>query len=105
MTKILNDATFDSEIIQHKGLALVDFWAEWCGPCKQMTPLIDQLAKDMDGKIKICKMNVDENQETPTKFMIRAIPSFLLFKNGELVETKVGSLSYDALKGLVESHL
>jgi len=87
----VTDASFDQEIINSDIPAMVDFWAEWCGPCKMVGPVIEELAGDYKDKIKICKMNVDENRETPAKFGIRSIPTLLLFKGGELAQTIIGA--------------
>lgn len=87
----VTDGTFDEEIVKSEIPAMVDFWAEWCGPCKMVAPAIEELAKEYKGKIKIAKMNVDENRQTPPKFGIRNIPTLLFFKNGEVVQTVVGA--------------
>lgn len=105
MAKIVKDEDFNSEVVEYKGYALVDFWAEWCGPCKQMLPAIEKLSSELDGRLKILKMNVDENSKIPAKMTIRGIPAFLLFKDGQLLTSKVGAISYTALKNWVESHM
>jgi thioredoxin 1 len=87
----VTDGNFDEEIVKADLPAMVDFWAEWCGPCKMVGPTVEELAKEYDGKIKIAKMNVDENRETPAKFGIRNIPTLILFKDGEVAQTIVGA--------------
>ena len=87
----VTDGNFDEEIVKADLPAMVDFWAEWCGPCKQVGPTVEALAKEYEGKIKIAKMNVDENRETPAKFGIRNIPTLILFKDGEVAQTIVGA--------------
>ncbi|MCF8081903.1 MAG: thioredoxin [Deltaproteobacteria bacterium] len=87
----VTDGNFDEEIIQSEIPAMVDFWAEWCGPCKMVGPVVEELAKDYDGKIKIAQMDVDQNRETPARFGIRNIPTLILFKNGEVAQTIVGA--------------
>jgi len=97
MSKAITDSNFDKEVKDHKGSVLVDFWAEWCGPCKQLGPIIDEMAKEMEGKIKIMKMNIDENPEIPTKVGVRGIPTLMLFKDGKHIATKVGSMPKSTL--------
>ena len=87
----VSDGSFDSEIIKSDIPAMVDFWAEWCGPCKMVGPVVEELAAEYKGKIKIAKMDVDQNRETPTKFGIRNIPTLILFKNGEVFKTIIGA--------------
>lgn len=87
----VTDATFDQEILSSDLPAMVDFWAEWCGPCKMVGPVVGELAKEYAGRIKIAKLNVDENRNTPTRFGIRNIPTLILFKGGEMVQTIVGA--------------
>ena len=88
----VTDATFVTEIEQHKGLAVVDFWAAWCGPCRMIAPILDQLASEYDGKAKVVKVDVDTNQQTAMRFNVRSIPSILFFKDGKHVDTVVGAV-------------
>ncbi|MDP3985749.1 MAG: thioredoxin [bacterium] len=100
----LTEATFSQEVLQAKEVVLVDFWAAWCGPCKLMEPVVEALAKDLEGKAKIAKMNVDENQSTPGGLGIMSIPTFLVFKDGKVVEQVVGSVSKEELLQKIEKH-
>ncbi len=101
----VSDASFDEDVLGASGPVLVDFWAAWCGPCKMIAPVLDELAKEYAGKIKICKMDVDANKETPTKFNIRGIPTLMVFKDGNAEGTKVGALSKPQLKEFIEASL
>ncbi len=94
----INDSQFEAEVLKHKGVVLVDFWAEWCGPCRQLGPILEEVSKTMGDKVKICKMNVDEAPETATQFGIRSIPTMFLFKDGQQVDTKVGLNSQSSLE-------
>jgi thioredoxin 1 len=105
MTKEINDDIFEQEITNSKSPVLVDFWAPWCGPCKQLGPVVDELAKDMEGKIAVYKCNIDENPESPSKYAVRGIPTLMIFKDGKLVNSKVGSLPKSALYEWVKSNL
>ena len=98
----VTDASFDEMVIKSQLPVLVKFWAPWCGPCRAIAPAIEELASELEGKAVIANVNVDENPAIPTKFGIRAVPSFILFKNGNLVETLVGVANKSALKDLVE---
>ncbi len=102
--KSIQDADFDSEVLKANGLVLVDFWAEWCGPCRQLLPIMEELSSEMRGKVEILKMNVDEAPSTPASFGIRSIPSLLLFKDGKLVDTKVGLNSKSVLSDWINQH-
>jgi thioredoxin 1 len=102
---VVTDADFGEEIEQHEGLALVDFWATWCGPCQIIAPVVEQLAEEYEGKLKVAKLDVDSNQQTAFKFGVRSIPSILLFKGGEHVDTVVGAVPKAYLVEKVEQHL
>jgi len=97
MAKHTTDNTFENDVLNSSKPVLVDFWAEWCGPCRSLTPLIDQLAIDMVNEIEVYKCNVDDNPETPSKYMVRGIPALMIFKDGKLVDSKVGSLPKNTL--------
>ena len=101
----VTDANFEAEVLQSATPVLVDYWAEWCGPCKMIAPILDDLSQDYEGRLQIAKMNVDENQAIPAKFGIRGIPTLMLFKDGELVATKVGALPKAQLTAFIDAHL
>ena len=103
--KQVTDASFDADVLQSSVPVLVDFWASWCGPCRMIAQILDELAADYGDKISIVKVNVDENQESPAKFGIRGIPTLLLFKNGTLMGTKVGAASKSQLAAFIDSHI
>ncbi len=102
-TKAITDASFDDDVVKADGPVLVDFWAEWCGPCKQIGPALEELAADYDGKLTITKINIDENPETPGKFGVRGIPTLMIFKDGELTATKVGAAPKSAIDEWIKS--
>ena len=101
----VTDDTFEAEVLQSQQPVLVDYWAEWCGPCKMIAPILDEVAKEYAGKLKVAKLNIDENQETPAKYGIRGIPTLMLFKGGNIEATKVGALSKSQLAAFIDSHL
>ncbi len=101
----VTDASFEAEVLNAEGPVLVDFWAEWCGPCKMIAPVLDELSGEYDGKIKICKMDVDANPNTPGKFNIRGIPTLIIFKGGNAEATKVGALSKAQLVEFIDGSL
>ncbi|KXW55367.1 thioredoxin TrxA [Ferrovum sp. PN-J185] len=101
----VSDRSFDADVLQASTPVLLDFWAEWCGPCKLIAPILEEISKDYAGKLKIAKLNVDDNPETSRKFGIRGIPTLLLFKNGNVEATKVGALSKSQLSAFIDSHL
>jgi thioredoxin 1 len=105
MTQIVTDNNFSTEVLESELPVLVDFWAPWCGPCRMIAPLLDELSNTYEGKMKIVKVNVDECPQTATSFAIRSIPSLLVFKNGENVETQMGALPKGALISLIEKNL
>jgi len=104
MTVKATDASFEQEVLKSDTPVLVDFWAEWCGPCRQLGPVIEALADEYQGKIKVYKMNVDENPGTPTKFHIRGIPTVIFFKNGQVVDQLVGNQPRDVIKQAIAKH-
>lgn len=99
------DATFDSDVLQSDKPVLVDYWAEWCGPCKMIAPILDEVSVSYTGKLQIAKMNVDENRDIPAKFGIRGIPTLMLFKDGQLAATKVGAMSKAQLTAFIDQQL
>ena len=101
----VNDATFDTEVLQSTTPVLVDYWAEWCGPCKMIAPILDDMARDYAGKLKVAKLNIDDNQATPPKYGIRSIPTLMLFKNGNVEATKVGALSKTQLAAFIDANI
>ena len=100
----VTDATFGAEIEQHKGLAVVDFWATWCGPCRMIAPILDELASEYNGKAKVAKVDVDTNQQTAMRFNVRSIPSILFFKDGKHVDTVVGAVPKSHLERKFAEH-
>ena len=101
----VTDANFEPEVLKSDTPVLVDYWAEWCGPCKSIAPILDEVAKEYEGRLKIAKINVDENQQTPAKFGIRGIPTLMLFKNGNVEATRVGALSKSQLTAFLDSNI
>jgi thioredoxin len=101
----VSDSSFEATVLRAEGPVLVDFWAEWCGPCKMIAPFLDQLAADMEGRVTVAKLNIDENPQTPRKYGIRGIPTMILFKDGQVAATKIGADSKSKLKAWVESAL
>jgi thioredoxin 1 len=104
-TMAISDATFESEVLNAPGPVLVDFWATWCGPCKAIAPVLEEVASEQDGRLKIAKLDVDENGQTAMKFGIQAIPTMILFKNGQPVERLMGAMSKRDLLAKLERHL
>jgi thioredoxin 1 len=105
LTKAVTDETFKQDVLDSSGPVLVDFWAEWCGPCRLVAPILDELAKEYEGKLTIAKVNIDENPMTPNEYAVRGIPTMLLFKDGKLLDTKVGASPKGQLKGWIDSNI
>jgi len=105
LIKHISDASFEADVLQASKPVLVDYWAEWCGPCKMIAPILDEVSKDYSERLQITKMNVDENREVPAKFGIRGIPTLMLFKDGQLAATKVGALSKAQLTAFLDANL
>src|SRR6266852_9833515 len=103
-TKV-TDSSFDADVLRAPGPVLVDFWAEWCGPCKMIAPALDEIAAEYTGRLKVAKLNIDENQSTPPKYGVRGIPTLMLFKNGAVEATKVGALSKTQLAAFIDSNI
>lgn len=103
--RYVTDATFAADVLQAPLPVLVDYWAEWCGPCRSIAPILEEIAKEYAGRMTVAKMNVDENQQTPQKYAVRGIPTLMLFKNGNIAETKVGALSKSQLTAFIDSHI
>ncbi len=100
-----SDDAFEKEVLQSQIPVLVDYWAEWCGPCKMIAPILDDISKEYAGRLKIAKLNIDDNQQTPPKYGIRGIPTLMLFKNGNVEATKVGALSKSQLTAFIDSNI
>lgn len=101
----VTDQNFDEQVTKGKGLILVDFWAEWCGPCRMIAPILEELAAEYEGQVTVAKLNVDENREASSRFGIRSIPTILFFKDGTQVEQLIGALPKSAIKAKVQQHL
>jgi thioredoxin 1 len=105
LIKHISDQSFDSDVRQSEVPVLVDYWAEWCGPCKMIAPILDEVSREYSGRIQVAKMNVDENRDIPAQFGIRGIPTLMLFKGGEVAATKVGALTKSQLTAFLDGHL
>ena len=105
LIKHVSDASFEADVLQSAQPVLIDYWAEWCGPCKMIAPILDEVATTYSGKLQVAKMNVDENRDVPGKFGIRGIPTLMLFKGGQLAATKVGALSKTQLIAFIDQQL
>ena len=105
LIKHISDSTFESDVLKSDKPVLVDYWAEWCGPCKMIAPILDEVSNTYEGKLQIAKMNVDENRDIPAKFGIRGIPTLMLFKDGQLAATKVGAMSKAQLTAFIDQQL
>jgi len=105
LIKHVTDNSFEADVIQSSTPVLIDFWAEWCAPCRMMSPILDEIAEEFQGKVTVAKINTDENHETAVKFGIKGIPTLMLFKNGELIATKVGAATKSQLTSFLEPHL
>lgn len=105
LIKHVSDASFEADVIKADKPVLVDYWAEWCGPCRMIAPILDEVSKSYEGRLQVAKLNVDENNQIPAKYGIRGIPTLMLFKGGELAATKVGALSKAQLTAFIDGHL
>ena len=105
MQKSVSDDTFDADVLKSETPVIVDFWAEWCGPCHQIAPVLEEIAEEMSDKVIVAKLNIDENPSTPSKYGVRGIPTLMLFKNGQVAATKIGALPKSKLVEWVESSL
>ncbi len=105
LIKHISDASFESDVLKADKPVLVDYWAEWCGPCKMIAPILDEVSASYQGKLQVAKMNVDENRDIPAKFGIRGIPTLMLFKDGQLAATKVGAMSKSQLTAFIDQQL
>ena len=104
MTKVTDDS-FETDVLNASGAVVVDFWAEWCGPCKMIAPVLEEIADEYSGRLQVCKLDVDSNGETPQKYSVRGIPTLILFKDGNAEATKVGALSKTQLKAFIDAAL
>lgn len=102
---VVTDSSFEEEVLNSEQPTLVDYWAEWCGPCKAIAPILEEVAKEYQSKLKVCKLNIDENPSTPPRYGIRGIPTLMLFKNGHVEATKVGALTKSQLAVFLENNL
>lgn len=105
MTKQTTDSSFEQDVLKSSKPVIVDFWAEWCGPCKQLAPILDELSTELAGEVDIFKVNIDQNIDTPTKYNVRGIPTLILFKDGKQVAVKVGALPKSALKSWIDDNI
>ena len=100
-----SDATFDTDVLKSGVPVLVDFWAEWCGPCRALAPKLEELALEYDAKMKVCKIDIDSNQQTPVQFSVRGVPTLMLFKDGKMVDQLVGNHPKDSIKAMIAKHV
>ena len=105
LIKHVSDASFEADVLKASGLVLVGFWAEWCGPCKMIAPILDDVSKTYEGRVSVTKMNVDENRAVPAQYGIRGIPTLMVFKDGQLAATKVGAMSKTQLTAFIDQQL
>lgn len=101
----VTDSTFEDQVLKSDSPVVVDYWAEWCGPCKMIAPILDEIADEYSGKVTVAKLNIDENQETPQKYAVRGIPTLMIFKNGNVAATKVGAMSKSQLAAFIDSNI
>ncbi len=101
----VSDETFEQEVLKSSTPVLVDYWAAWCGPCRMIAPVLDELADDYNGRVKVCKVDIDQNEMTPAKYGVRGIPTLMIFKNGQVEATRVGAMSKSELSTFIDSNL